>query len=291
MLRRIYLILAMTAILFLFNASVGDANGYMERFSINLHDENTAPGARSTFKFQIVTPKGEVIGFRPEKNMWSGDLRQSRASGECRFAQNGTTKLYEGECYKTFASEALYCPNEDLYSEVQQPEVYSASNYNFSYGCIEPGAYKVRIFPESNAVIKICYSFDTIDIESVNSLCSESDFTKRLIITPNSQSELTLYYDYLNLVENKIEKVITPSLLVDEWEGCNQLGLIRNQGIFTSIDKKLEAAKERCEAGDMKAAANINNAAINEIKAQYGKGIDKLCADILLEDLAFMINK
>jgi len=261
----------------------------------HVYDFKSSDYSYPAFRFSLKAPDGTIIGWDESRQTWTGTVEETYIRGtepsigpvaddeECTSTVEYTGMRFGSPpgIYGDYGfGHAYYCKNI-----VSGENRFMSSQGGGDIGNTPDGKYELVLLTNKYAVVRVDFSF------LIENMDNEGEDESYLIITPNGRQTIDVTYNYTTEAENKLQKVITPALLVGEWEGCNQLGLIRNQGIFTSIDKKLEAAKERCEAGDMKAAANINNAAINEIKAQYGKGIDKLCADILLEDLAFMINK
>ncbi len=68
------------------------------------------------------------------------------------------------------------------------------------------------------------------------------------------------------------------------------LGLIKNQGIYKSLDAKLAAAQASLDGGRQKTEANQLQATLNELNAQQGKGVVQSAYAILNGDLSAIEN-
>jgi len=264
-------------------------------FSFRIYDVKSNDYSYPSFRLTIKTPDGKIIGWDESKNKWTGTI-DAEESGlkttpfwypdpdqQCTsnvehvtMVMNLSPEIRAGYGMNT----ALYCRNVET-----GENIFISSGYDGGITGAQDGRYEILIIPYKYAVVELCYSFGVRNMEPVNILCTDNNYQKNLLITPNNQQKIEIFYDYIKPAENKIQKIVTPTLLVDEWEGCYKVGLIKNQGIYNSINKKLLQAKEKYEAGDIKTSTNIKNAIINEINAQYNKGITAQCADILLEDL------
>lgn len=67
-------------------------------------------------------------------------------------------------------------------------------------------------------------------------------------------------------------------------------GLIRNDGIATSIKSKLMAAGNALDSGKPRTAANILRAAESQIATQSGKTIDAMIAQVLLDRIDLVVE-
>ncbi|MCE5194673.1 MAG: hypothetical protein LLF28_04335 [Nitrospiraceae bacterium] len=262
-------------------------------FSFRVYDYRSSDFSHPSFKFYVKTPDGEILGWDETKKIWMGTFRKSllrdkpfdypEPDQECtsNFEYFERKVILPSDINGGYSvNNALYCRNK-----VSGENVFISSGYSFGLNKAKDGKYEIFIVPDKNAILDFCYSFGTDQTELTNVLCTVDEFNKNLIITPNNTQTIEIFYNYTNLSENKIRKVVSPVNLNNEWESCYILGFIKNQGIYNSISKKLLELKKKYESGDIKTSTNIKNAVINEINAQYDKGIAKQCADILLEDL------
>ncbi len=69
------------------------------------------------------------------------------------------------------------------------------------------------------------------------------------------------------------------------------LGWIDNQGVASSLDSKLDNARNRLVAGDTAAARNILNAFVNEVEAQNGKHLTSEAYALLKYNAEYLIRK
>lgn len=99
-------------------------------------------------------------------------------------------------------------------------------------------------------------------------------------------------YDYNSRENTVLEKVVFDTTLRQDLELCYKIGWINNKGIYNSLLKKVENAESAHQRGQNKAARNILNAFINEVKAQQGKKIDDYAAEkILIYDAEALIKQ
>jgi hypothetical protein len=249
------------------------------------------------FKFQIVSPYGEVLGYDSAAGLWMGEYYYSEIDNPfCRPAKPDDKSInYEIKrpsfTMRYLIAPPMYCKNPDNDEEMFVPATYDIGVDTFSK--TDAASFTLRIISSCNALIKVEYDpivethLERLDIPGI----ADPLITIDTIATPQYQPDLSIYYNFKDDNFSRIEKVVTPISLEEQWKGCNQLGFVKNQGIYNSINKKLLEAKQKYEAGNRKTASNIYNAAINEIKAQYGKGFSKECGDILLKDLQYLADK
>lgn len=69
------------------------------------------------------------------------------------------------------------------------------------------------------------------------------------------------------------------------------LGWITNKGIEQSLDVKLENAKKKLEAGDIKTAKNILNAFLNEVEAQKDKHLTSEAYGLLKYNTQYIVER
>ena len=249
------------------------------------------------FTFQIVSPSDEVLGYDNATGLWMGEHYYSEIDNPfCRPAKPEDKSInYEIKrpsfTMRYLIAPPMYCKNPNTDEEMFVPSAYDIGVDTFSK--TEATSFTLRIISSCNALIKVDYDpileahLERLDIPGI----VDAWITIDTIATSQYQSDFSVYYDFKNDNLSWIEKVITPVSIEEQWKGCNQLGFVKNQGIFNSIYKKLAEAKIKYNAGDKKTALNIYKAALNEIKAQYGKGISNECGDILLKDLEALLSR
>jgi hypothetical protein len=66
------------------------------------------------------------------------------------------------------------------------------------------------------------------------------------------------------------------------------MGLIKNQGIVTSLDQKLDAAQAAHNRGQYATEDNILSAFISEVNAQAGTGILEPAVTCLIRDAQWL---
>jgi hypothetical protein len=153
------------------------------------------------------------------------------------------------------------------------------------------GEIEVTIYPEADVIIFSCFDFLIEDEDwSTNNFCLYEPHNKRLILSSGVEQRIELNYDHASKENTTVEKIVSPGALSGSWETCQKLGLIRNAGLYTSIQNKIENATRKYEAGDAAAANNIYSALASELEAQDGKGIDTRCASVLREDIATLLT-
>lgn len=86
-------------------------------------------------------------------------------------------------------------------------------------------------------------------------------------------------------------RIIEKSTLHQDLDNCFKLGLIKNQGLYTSLKQKADNATTQHEKGQDRSAVNLLQAFLNEVKAQTDKGLDKDAATILTEDAQALIQQ
>lgn len=87
------------------------------------------------------------------------------------------------------------------------------------------------------------------------------------------------------------KKVVEGSTLLQDIYNCFKLGLIKNQGLYTSLKQKANNAIAQHDKGQDRSAVNLLQAFLNEVKAQTGKGVDNDAAAILTEDAQALIQQ
>lgn len=80
------------------------------------------------------------------------------------------------------------------------------------------------------------------------------------------------------------KKIVTPSSLQQDIGVAVKMNLITNRGIANSLQQKIDNAGKQKEKGQTKAAINLLEAFINEIKVQLGKSVTKDASDLLIID-------
>lgn len=70
-----------------------------------------------------------------------------------------------------------------------------------------------------------------------------------------------------------------------------KIGWITNQGIEQSLDAKLESAKKKLDAGDIKAVKNILNAFLNEVEAQKDKHLTSEAYGLLKYNTQYIVER
>jgi hypothetical protein len=90
-------------------------------------------------------------------------------------------------------------------------------------------------------------------------------------------------------------KVFVPSNFIDYLisikEQAFSLGWIKNQGLVTSLDAKLNNAKKKIASGDKKTAKNLLSAFQNEVQAQNGKQLTPEAYALLYFNAKYMIDR
>ena len=268
-------------------------------FSLGLDVKQSSSNIDSecNFKFQIVSPSGEVLGYDSATGLWMGEHYYSEIDNPfCRPAKPEDKSInYEIKrpsfTMRYLIAPPMYCKNPDTDEEMFVPAAYDIGVDTFSK--TEAIAFTLRMISSCTALIKVEYDpilethLERLDIPGI----VEPWITNNLIVTPQYQPEIFIYYGFKDDSFSRIEKATTSSLSADEWQGCYQLGFIKNYGLYNSVNKKLSEAKKKYDSGDLKTAKNIYNAVVNEILAQYDKGVTKQCGDIILEDLNALISK
>lgn len=88
-----------------------------------------------------------------------------------------------------------------------------------------------------------------------------------------------------------VRKIVTFASLTEEIKIARRLGLIKNQGIQTSLLAKLASAQQAKDRNQPKTAGNVLNALLKEISAQKDKGIDKTAAAIFTESVQALLSE
>lgn len=263
-------------------------------FSFSVHDFKSNDYSFPSFHFSIKTPQGETIGWNNNTQSWVGTLIESKITEDMFHypdpgqdcSSSEPVKEYDFKLSSGIEGEFKVVNNLHCRDSVSGEQRYISSGYGGNVARTPNGRYDVLLTSRKNAMLDICFSFGVNDIvDGLNTLCTDEQFNKRVILTTGTIQAIELTYNYSSVAGNKALKVITPDVLSGSWDSCHDMGLIKNTGLYNSIRKKLDNAKKQYEKGQKKAAEHINKAAANELEAQRGKGIDALCADILLKDL------
>lgn len=263
-------------------------------FSFELYDIKSSDYSYPAFKFFLKSPDRTTIGWDENNNKWTGEIKESYVSLEPFFYPRPDQECASNVEYKSmkinmpYSLRGTYSINTALYCKnlTNNENTFISSAYDGGFGNTPDGKYELHILPTKYAIIKFCYSFLVEnEEEDINIFCTYEEYTKKFLIIPNHHQTIEIVYNHTDRAENKIKKVVTPALLADGWEGCYKLGLIKNFGLYNSINKKLLNAKEKYDVGAVKTAINIYSATLNEIEAQYGKGISIECGNILIMDI------
>ncbi len=98
---------------------------------------------------------------------------------------------------------------------------------------------------------------------------------------------------YSTLVQDTIivRKLVNALSLSQSISSYLKMTLITNRGIANSLQQKIENAGKQKEKGQTKAAINLLQAFINEVKALQGKGITKDATVLLIADAEQLIKE
>ena len=83
--------------------------------------------------------------------------------------------------------------------------------------------------------------------------------------------------------------IVTAESMIDDVTQLQASGAIASAQV-SSLLAKLNNAKTKQKAGDCRPAANMYGAFMNEVRAQRGKGIEPIAADVLLADADYLIH-
>ena len=86
-------------------------------------------------------------------------------------------------------------------------------------------------------------------------------------------------------------KIVNPSSIQQDISIAVKMNLITNRGIANSLQQKIENAGKQKEKGQTKAAINLLQAFINEVKAQLGKAVAKDAAELLIADAEQLLKE
>ncbi|HXG37139.1 MAG TPA: hypothetical protein VNL36_00065 [Bacteroidota bacterium] len=111
------------------------------------------------------------------------------------------------------------------------------------------------------------------------------------IIDSGQTATFVFTYDFNDRTKSSIRREVTPGILLQDLDNCFKLGLIKNQGLYTSLKQKADNATSQHEKGQDRSAVNLLQAFLNEVKAQTGKGVDNDAAAILTEDAQALIQQ
>jgi hypothetical protein len=103
-------------------------------------------------------------------------------------------------------------------------------------------------------------------------------------------SEFKITYSPTPGVPTTAVRVATFASAQQDVELAFKLDWIKNAGLKNSLLQKLQNAETAHSRGDTKAAKNILNAILNEVKAQTGKGLDPDAATLLEQDAQYLID-
>ena len=149
---------------------------------------------------------------------------------------------------------------------------------------LEDGTYTIETKGEGG-LTKFYTSVYIATVEEDRSFDIEGVIDKGM----TSRFELTYYSDLSR--PWALTRVATPGSLRQDIELSRKIGWIDNDGIVTSLLKKVDAAEKSMEfARTTKAAENQLKALMNEVRAQSGKHIDEKAATILIEDAEYLID-
>jgi len=278
-------------ILIIFHAALAYAGGMGFSAYSEKSIDNNFPG----FRFLLKMPDGKMAGWDETKNEWIGEIKEKKIykqpfsfplpDQECT-SENESVRMELDSFGSYVIHNGLYCKNV-----ITGETVFISSAYDFAANNIPDGNYRLSVSATKSILIDFCLDFIMPEHGSTNDNCLNKDFTKKLIMDAFSNQEIEFVYNKKDYSGNWLIKKNLDGALVSEWQGCYELGLIKNKGVYNSIAQKLSKAGEKQTSGDLKTASNIYNAALNEIEAQSGKGIDPTCADILMEDIKSLISE
>ncbi|MCR4284181.1 MAG: C39 family peptidase [Parcubacteria group bacterium] len=129
-------------------------------------------------------------------------------------------------------------------------------------------------------------SFNSRDIDGDSSVSVESGLTQEHFI-----SEYLINYNSQPDSPVKIERTVTIQDIIVKVEIAGKLNLIDNDGIEDSLIQSLNQAEKKLSQGKTETTTNILQSVINELNAQSGKHIDSGTANILIEDIQFIISQ
>lgn len=262
------------------------------RIQFSVDEIKGADYAFPAFKAALITPDGDVFGWDNNSKQWTGSIISSEVdSGTFDFPDpsqecTSTEPSIERERIISPETEGRYTTLSAIYckSRTTGENSFTGSAYSTMMGGPD-GTYTVVIYPEKYAILDSCYGYNIYDDDSYNDLCMDLKYRKLLVVAPGVEQRLELDYNYKDKSANRVEKVVTSASLTGSWESCRSMGMIKNYGLYTSVQKKLENAARQQEKGQAEAAAKMRAAALSEIGAQMGKGIDPICGAIMMEDL------
>lgn len=168
----------------------------------------------------------------------------------------------------------------------------SSEDLGFEFG------YKIRT-PENDGLYKI----ETIGIDLGTYSLFIDVSPKRGSILQSFRKEIKGYIDVNQVTSYRflyngsigapiiLEKNVASQSIKDEINTYLKLNLITNQGIANSLQQKIDNAGKQKEKGQTKAALNLLQAFVNEVKAQLGKAVAKDAADLLIADAEQLIKE
>jgi hypothetical protein len=143
--------------------------------------------------------------------------------------------------------------------------------YNLEVKGTELTYYKIGIFTIDSAGNKSFKTFMGVTDVNVNSIYALSYSS-----IPEGTTEA-----FKITTNNSIQQDVDLSFKVD-W--------IKNAGLKNSLLQKLQNAEAAHGRGNTKAAGNLLNAFLNEVKAQTGKGLDPDAAEMFEQDVHYILE-
>jgi hypothetical protein len=111
------------------------------------------------------------------------------------------------------------------------------------------------------------------------------------IISPGTVHQYSISFDRDNVNNSQIHKIVSIQEIQEGLRIALNLKWIDNQGIFNSLNQKLDNAKSAARRGKIEATLNLLEDFINEVNAQRGMHIRKRTADILIDDAQSYIEQ
>lgn len=111
------------------------------------------------------------------------------------------------------------------------------------------------------------------------------------IAGPGSSSSFSLGFTASPGGVSRMARVATFDSTLQDISNSQKLNLIAPVGVANSLTHKIDAVSAAKSRGDLTAAKNILNAFKNELRAQAGRHIDALAAQILREDADSLLRQ
>ncbi len=154
--------------------------------------------------------------------------------------------------------------------QIQQP---LQGTYNVTVTGLSAGTFElsIRVFSQDGS------AQPPIVISGIRGAGSVSAFQLQVTTPPGSTSAA--------------QRLATFDGTLADIANSSQLGLIDNNGIAQSLTAKIQAAAAAAQRGQQKTSGNMLNAFSDEVRAQSGKHVSSLAAQVLLEDSDSLIRE